>query len=95
MRSSRALTIDDGAAQALLHGGSLLPVGVKKVEGSFERGDAVRVIALSGKEVAVGLVTYSARDLERLCGHHSNEIEAVLGYTFGDEVIHRNNLMLL
>jgi glutamate 5-kinase len=95
MRSSRALTIDDGAAHALLHGGSLLPVGVKQVEGSFQRGDAVRVIALSGREVAVGLVNYSARDLERLCGHHSTEIEAVLGYTFGDEVIHRNNLMLL
>jgi glutamate 5-kinase len=95
MRSSRALTIDDGAAQALLHGGSLLPVGVRQVDGSFERGDAVRVVALSGKEVAVGLVNYGARDLERLCGHHSTEIESVLGYTFGDEVIHRNNLMLL
>ncbi len=95
MRSSRALTIDEGAAQALLHGGSLLPVGVKQVEGSFQRGDAVRVVTTSGKEVAVGLVGYSARDLERLCGVHSTEIEAILGYTFGDEVIHRNNLMLL
>lgn len=95
MRSSRALGIDDGAARALLHGGSLLPVGVKHVEGSFERGDAVRVVTLEGKEVAVGLVNYSARDLDRLCGRQSSEIESALGYTFGDEVIHRNNLMLL
>jgi glutamate 5-kinase len=95
MRSSRTLTIDDGAAQALLKGGSLLPVGLRQVEGSFQRGDAVRVADLAGKEIAVGLVNYAARDLERLCGVHSTEIETVLGYTFGDEVIHRNNLMLL
>ncbi len=95
MRSTRAVTIDDGALQALAHGGSLLPVGVCKVEGSFERGDAVRVLDLSGKEVAVGLVNYPARDLVRLGGRHSSEIEEMLGYSFGDEVIHRDNLMLL
>ena len=95
MRSRRVLAIDDGAAHALQRGGSLLPVGVKQVEGNFERGDAVRVHSLSGKELAVGLVNYSAHDMERLCGHQSSEIESVLGYTFGDEVIHRNNMMLL
>jgi glutamate 5-kinase len=95
MRSRRVMVVDEGAAQALLRGGSLLPVGVKQVEGNFERGDAVRVNTLSGREVAVGLVNYSARDLERLCGRQSGEIESVLGYTFGDEVIHRNNLMLI
>ncbi len=95
MRSRRVLEIDDGAFQALQRGGSLLPVGVRQVEGSFERGDGVRVRNLSGKEIAVGLVNYSSRDMQRLCGRQSGEIESLLGYTFGDEVIHRNNLMML
>jgi glutamate 5-kinase len=94
-RSSGALRIDDGAAQALARGGSLLPVGVREVVGSFEHGDTVRVTTLSGREVALGLVNYSARDLAVLCGHQSAEIEGLLGYTFGDEVIHRNNMILL
>jgi glutamate 5-kinase len=94
-RSSGALRIDDGAVQALARGGSLLPVGVREVVGSFEHGDTVRVTTLSGREVALGLVNYSARDLAVLCGHQSAEIEGLLGYTFGDEVIHRNNMILL
>jgi glutamate 5-kinase len=95
MRSSRILQIDEGAANALLHGGSLLPVGIQRLEGTFERGDTVRVLDPTGKAVAVGLVNYSSRDLEHLCGHQSGEIESLIGFTFGDEVIHRNNLMLL
>ena len=89
------LIIDRGAAQALTQGGSLLPVGVVRVEGDFGRGDTVRVMDLDGKEIALGLVNYTAKDLANLCGHHSNEIETLLGYTFGDEVIHHNNMMLL
>ena len=89
------LTIDKGAARALQHGGSLLPVGVHKVEGAFERGDPVRVMGQDGQEVARGLVNYGAADLARLCGQHSEDIEALLGYFYSDEVIHRNNLILL
>ena len=94
-RTSGLLHIDDGAAQALVQGRSLLAVGVLKVEGSFERGDTVRAVALDGKEVALGLVNYSSKDLAVLGGHQSVEIEALLGYTFGDEVIHHNNMVLL
>lgn len=94
-RSSGLLVIDDGAVHALAQGGSLLPVGVVKVEGSFERGDTVRVDALSGKEVALGLANYPAKDLASLCGRQSSEIESILDYTMGDEVIHRNNMFLL
>ncbi len=88
------LIVDRGAAQALTQGGSLLPVGVVRVEGDFGRGDTVRVIDLDRREIALGLVNYTAKDLASLCGHHSNEIETLLGYTFGDEVIHHNNMML-
>ena len=94
-RSPGRLTIDPGAARALQNGGSLLPVGVRKVEGVFERGDPVRVMGPDGREMARGLVNYGAADLVRLCGKHSEEIETILGYVYSDEVIHRNNLVLL
>jgi len=94
-KSTGVLQIDDGAVQAILQGSSLLPVGVKDVKGKFERGDTVRVTALSGKDIALGLVNYSAKDLAAFHGRQSAEIERLLGYTFGDEVIHRNNMLLL
>jgi glutamate 5-kinase len=94
-KSTGVLQIDDGAVQAILQGSSLLPVGVKDVKGKFEPGDTVRVTALSGKDIALGLVNYSAKDLVVFYGHQSAEIEPLLGYTFGDEVIHRSNMLLL
>jgi glutamate 5-kinase len=94
-KSTGVLQIDNGAVQAILQGSSLLPVGVKEVKGKFERGDTVRVTALSGKDIALGLVNYSAKDLLAFHGRQSAEIEPLLGYTFGDEVIHRNNMLLL
>ena len=89
------LQIDEGAAKALRRGGSLLPVGVRSVEGNFERGDTVRVTDMQGREIARGLVSYAANDLARLCGHHSEEIESILGFAYGDEVIHHNDMVLL
>ena len=90
-----SLTIDDGAANALRRGSSLLPVGVSAVEGSFERGDTVRVADPAGREIARGLVNYSAADMARIVRRRSDEIETLLGYNYGDEVIHRNDLVLL
>jgi glutamate 5-kinase len=94
-RASGILRIDEGAAHALAQGGSLLPVGIRAIEGRFERGDTVRVVSLAGKEIALGLCNYSAADLGRLAGRQSAEIEALLGYTYGDEAIHHNNMVLL
>ena len=74
---------------------SLLPVGVTQVSGEFERGDTVRVIDVNGRELARGLSAYSSADLACLCGHHSDEIESLLGYDYGDEAIHRNDRVLL
>jgi glutamate 5-kinase len=87
--------VDAGAARALAHGGSLLPAGVARVQGDFEHGDTVRVLTPEGHAIAVGLVNYPAIDLQKLLGKQTTEIEAVLGYTAGDEVIHHNNLILL
>lgn len=94
-RTSGAVVIDKGAVEALRHGGSLLPVGVIGLDGSFERGDTVSVVEPEGREVARGLANYSSADIERICGKRSEEIEAVLGFAYGEEVIHRNNMVLL
>jgi len=90
-----ALTVDAGAARALRKGGSLLPVGLTGLSGKFACGDTVRVLDPSGSEIARGLVNYSAADLARIAGKKSAQIEAILGPGYDDEVIHRNNLVLL
>jgi glutamate 5-kinase len=87
--------IDDGASRALRLGGSLLAVGITRVSGKFERGDPVRIIDSTGNEIARGLVNYGSADLERIHGHRSEEIAQLIGYAYGDEVIHRNDMVLL
>jgi glutamate 5-kinase len=94
-RTKAEIVIDAGAIEALIRGGSLLPAGMLRVNGNFERGDAVRVVSEDKKAVAIGLTNYASADLQKICGHRSNEIEAELGYTFGDEVMHRNHMALL
>ncbi len=94
-RAPGLLVVDAGAAQALKRGGSLLPVGMTAVEGTFERGDTVRVAAENGGEIARGIVNYGSQDLARLVRCPSDGIESILGYHFGDEVIHHNDLVLL
>lgn len=89
------LTVDAGAARALLRGSSLLPAGVRAVSGDFARGDAVRVLGPEGTEVARGLSAYSAEDARRIAGHRSEEIETILGWRGRDELIHRDDLVLL
>lgn len=94
-RAAGEIRVDAGAARALTRGGSLLPAGVVSLTGVFEHGDTVRIISPDGRAVAVGLTGYSSDDLLKLCGRQSAEIETILGYTFGDEVIHRSNMILL
>ena len=90
------IVIDDGAARALeKRGRSLLPAGILRVEGRFEIGDSVRCVNEKGEEVARGLVGYSSKDAARLAGQATREISRVLGYSNGDEVIHRDDLVLL
>ncbi len=89
-----ALVIDEGARRALAQGRSLLPAGVKAVEGAFERGDAVTVRVERGGEAGRGLVAYSAADARRIIGHKSREIERILGYRGRAEMIHRDDLVL-
>ncbi len=94
-RARGAVTIDTGAAQALRKGGSLLAVGITSVEDDFERGDSISILSTTGRELARGITNYTSADLRRICGRQSDEIETSLGYYYGDEVIHRSNLVLL
>jgi glutamate 5-kinase len=90
-----SLQIDQGAYEAIKSGGSLLPVGVVKVEGDFGRGDTVGIIDSTGREIAKGFSNYAAADLIRIRGMRSDQIEQTLGYVYGEEAVHRNNLVLL
>ncbi len=90
-----AVRVDAGAERALLGGRSLLPAGVTSVDGQFERGDAVSVLAADGRELARGLVAYSGEEARSIAGRKSAEIAQVLGYSGRDEIIHRDDLVLL
>lgn len=88
------LVVDPGAARALLKGGSLLPAGIRAVEGQFSKGDAVIVLDESAQELARGLAAYGAEEAKLLCGRKSDEFEPLLGYQGPDEMIHRDDLVL-
>jgi glutamate 5-kinase len=94
LKPAGELQVDDGAVRALRAGGSLLPAGVTRLAGQFDRGDAVVVRDAAGAEVARGLVAYASTDAERIRGKRSSEIEALLGYRGRDEMIHRDDLVL-
>ena len=94
LKPQGALIIDAGATKALLDGKSLLPAGIRQVDGRFHRGDAVVVKDAQGNEIARGLAAYGAADAERIAGKRTAEIEAILGYRGRDEMIHRDDLAL-
>ena len=87
--------VDAGAARALAQGRSLLPAGVRALDGTFGRGDAVLVRGADGAELGRGLAAYGSADAARIIGHRSEEIAAILGWRGRDEIIHRDDLVLL
>jgi len=90
------IIIDDGAARAVIErGSSLLAKGITKVSGQFARGEVARVKNNSGQLVAKGIVRYSNKDLMKIIGKHSKNINATLGYDYGSEVIHRDDLVVI
>lgn len=89
------IVVDDGAAAALAAGKSLLPAGVVRVSGEFERGDAVLIRDVRGGILGRGLSAYGAADAARITGLRSSEIEAVLGYRGREELVHRNDLAMV
>ena len=90
------LVVDNGAVKVLQgEGASLLPIGIRRIEGMFLRGDIVAVASLNGEIIAHGQVSYSSTELGELKGKHSTQIVDTLGYTYGQEAIHRDNLVIL
>jgi len=93
--------VDAGAARALCaKGASLLPSGVREVRGEFRRGDVVEILATdtdganAPRRIARGISQYSAADTRRIAGRRSQDIETLLGYNYGDSVVHRDDLSL-
>jgi len=90
------LVLDDGAVDMLKNAGkSLLAVGVKSIAGKFQRGDLVSCVSAGGEEVARGLVNYGANDCRKIQGAASAEFQALLGYSDDEELIHRDNLVVI
>lgn len=94
LRPTGSLLIDEGASRALRAGKSLLPAGVRQVQGRFERGDTVSVVDAEGREVARGIVAYGDAEAARIIGRQSGEIESLLGIRGRDELIHRDDLVM-
>jgi glutamate 5-kinase len=95
LKPAGAIAIDEGAVRALKGGKSLLPAGITRALGRFDRGDTVSIIGPGGVEVARGICAYSDADAARIMGRRSAEIEQLLGYRGRDEIVHRDDLVLL
>jgi len=95
LKPAGEIAIDDGAVRALLRGMSLLPAGVVRAAGRFERGDAISIVGPDGSEVARGICAYSDADTLRIMGRKSAEIEKILGFRGRDEIVHRDDLVLM
>ena len=96
LRPAGKVLVDAGAQRALIDKGtSLLPSGITGVEGRFERGRCVRICGPDDTEIARGLSDYSSSEIQLIAGHKSVEIEQLLGYRYGDDVVHRDNLVLM
>ena len=95
LQSLGSIIVDDGAVTALKQGRSLLPAGVCRIKGSFQRGDAVTILTMGGSEIGRGLIAYSSEDALKIMGHKTGEIENLLGYRGRDELIHRDDLVII
>ncbi len=96
MRCAGELVLDDGAVRVLQKSGaSLLPIGVKQVKGDFKRGEVVACVSPQGRIIARGLVNYPADEARKIIGHPSKKIPELLGYEDDEELVHRDNLILL
>jgi len=89
-----SVIVDDGAVAALERGRSLLPAGILRIEGTFQRGDAITIMKRDGSEFGRGLIAYSSEDATQIIGHKTGEIEDLLGYRGRDEIIHRDDLVI-
>ncbi len=96
LKAAGNIVLDDGARDAILKKGkSLLPSGIKNVEGNFGIGDCIVCLDEKGKEIARGITSYSSDEIQKIAGVKSTEVEKILGYKYSDEVIHRDDLAVV
>jgi len=96
LASHGRIVVDRGAVSALKKGtGSLLPAGVTAVEGAFKRGDIVDIVGDGGARIASGIVNYDSRDVETIRGQHTGRLAELLEHVYGDEIVHRSNMVVL
>ena len=95
MKPIGTLVIDNGALEALKKGRSLLPAGIIRVNGNFLRGDVISILTNDNDKIGVGLAGYSSNDTNKIKGHKSNEIAKILNYSFREEIVHKDDLVLI
>ena len=90
------LIVDEGCEKALItEGSSLLSVGIVEVKGTFDQGNSVRILSKQGREIARGLANYNSEEIKKICGKNTNNISKILGSKLYDEVIHRDNMVIM
>ncbi|PIP30290.1 glutamate 5-kinase [bacterium (Candidatus Howlettbacteria) CG23_combo_of_CG06-09_8_20_14_all_37_9] len=94
-KSGAFLTIDDGAKEAIVSNKSLLPSGIKCLDGNFLKGDLVNILDKNKKVIGKGIVNYDSKEINSILGAKSEEIEKILGYRYSDEIIHKDNLVII
>ena len=89
-----AITLDEGAAEALKNGASILPSGIENISGKFSKGDIISFKNLNGKNIGKGVTYYDSEEIKIIKGRKSSEIKKLLGYDGRDEIVHRDYLIL-
>ena len=95
LSSSAVISVDAGAAKALLNGKSLLAAGITKVKGSFDKGENVLIVDQNEKQLARGLASFNSEEIDKIKGKQSKEIEKILGYLSKSEIIHKDDMVKL
>ena len=95
LNSSGIIYIDRGASKALANGKSLLPAGIVKIEGSFEKGENVLIVDLNQNHLGRGLVSFNSSEINKIKGKQSKDIEKILGYFSKTEIVHKDNMVRL
>jgi glutamate 5-kinase len=91
-----SVVVDEGAEDKIIHhGASLLSLGIKEIKSTFDRGAIIQIVSPKGTSIAVGITNYGSEEIGKLLGFHSNQIEEILGYSYGPEIIHRSNMARL
>jgi len=89
------LTVDDGALAAIIErGSSLLPKGIRAIQGNFSRGEVIRIRSLQGRDIAHGVSRYNSDAMRMIAGHHSQQISEILGYEYGPVAVHRDDMIV-